>query len=40
MWEHIRNWIQQYPIPTLLILCVVLAVIYVAMHYEQLFYKE
>ncbi|MGN7360515.1 hypothetical protein ACTHPF_21205 [Paenibacillus sp. SAF-054] len=40
MWQQLISQIREHPLSWVLAACVVLAVIYVALHYEQLFYKE
>ncbi|WP_309270347.1 hypothetical protein [Paenibacillus sp.] len=40
MWQQWISYIRDHPLSWVLIACIVLAVIYVITHYEQLFYKE
>jgi len=40
MWDHVMTFAQEKPLSIVLIVCVIIAVIYVAVHYEMLFFKE
>ncbi|MED5016803.1 hypothetical protein P9847_05735 [Paenibacillus chibensis] len=40
MWQQWISQIREHPLSWVLVACVVLAVIYVALNYENLFYRE
>ncbi|WP_272915032.1 hypothetical protein [Paenibacillus dendrobii] len=40
MWQRWISHIQEHPLSWVLAVCVVLAIIYVAVNYEKLFYRE
>ncbi len=40
MWQQWISHIREHPLSWVLVACVILAVIYVALNYENLFYRE
>lgn len=40
MWDHMVTFAREQPLSVVLIISVILAIIYVAVNYEMLFFKE